>query len=503
MHADSAPLDGTVPSAVSVRPMNAIVIGILAYVALQLLVGGVVARRIRTEADYLVAGRRLGYLLSTFTIFATWFGAETCIGAAGEIAQRGLSGGAADPFGYGICLLLLGLVLARPLWRLKLTTFGDLFQLRFGGAVERLAVIIMVPTSVLWAAAQVRAFGQVLAAASEWQIATTTTLAAAVVIVYTASGGLLADAWTDLIQGIALIGGLIVLFVLMAGDGALAHLAHVPAERWNPFAAEEMGPLDLFEAWALPVCGSVVAAELVSRVIAARSPRVAQVSSLMATGIYLAIGMIPVLIGLLAAPLLGETLTDTEHVLPLMASRYMPGFLYIVFAGALVSAILSTVDSCLLVSGSLVSHNLVVPLAPRMSDRGKLLTARLFVILFGVVAYVLALTSAGIYDLVEQASGFGSAGIFVVVFAGLFTRIGGSASAIASLLAGLSVWIVAAYALPRFDPENAMLRGMVKLPYLSSLAAALLAYALGAFRQSTESAKARRLEGDAKEQAQG
>ena len=41
------------------------------------------ARRVRSAADFLLAGRSLGYVLATFTIFATWFGAETCIGAAG------------------------------------------------------------------------------------------------------------------------------------------------------------------------------------------------------------------------------------------------------------------------------------------------------------------------------------------------------------------------------------------------------------------------------------
>src|SRR5687767_15173570 len=184
--------------------MNWVTFAILVYVVAQLFVGAWVSRRVRTEADYLIAGRQLGYVLATFTIFATWFGAETCIGAAGKIAEEGLWGGAADPFGYALCLFIVGAVLARPIWRMKLTTMGDLFRARFGGGVERLAVLIMVPTSILWAAAQVRAFGQVLAAAGEWQIFTTTTIAAAVVIAYTVFGGLLADAWTDLIQGIVL-----------------------------------------------------------------------------------------------------------------------------------------------------------------------------------------------------------------------------------------------------------------------------------------------------------
>jgi Na+/proline symporter len=162
--------------------MNLVVGGVLVYVLAQLLVGAWVSRRIATEDDYLVAGRRLGYGLGVFTIFATWFGAETCIGAAGAIYEDGISGGSADPFGYALCIFAMGAFFAVPLWRRKLTTIADLFRSRFSAGVERFAVLLMVPTSLLWAAAQIRAFGQVLAASSDLGVGITITVAAAVVI---------------------------------------------------------------------------------------------------------------------------------------------------------------------------------------------------------------------------------------------------------------------------------------------------------------------------------
>jgi solute:Na+ symporter, SSS family len=117
----------------------------------------------------------------------------------------------ADPFGYAACIILTGLIFAVPLWRLKLTTIADLFRLRFDASVERTAVLLMVPTSLFWAAAQIRAFGQVLSSASELEIEIAVGIAAAVVILYTMAGGLLAAAWTDVVQGIVLIIGLCVL----------------------------------------------------------------------------------------------------------------------------------------------------------------------------------------------------------------------------------------------------------------------------------------------------
>lgn len=444
--------------------MNATLLGITLYILAQLLVGAWVARRIRTEDDYLVAGRRLGYPLAIFTIFATWFGAETCIGAAGAIYEDGLSGGSADPFGYGLCLLLMGAVFAVPLWKRRLTTIADLFRQRYSAGVERFAVLLMVPTSLLWAAAQIRAFGQVLAASSGLTVAVTISIAALVVIVYTMSGGLMADAITDLIQGIALIAGLAVLFVvvIVLGDGGAA-LAAVEPERLQPFGGGALPWYEVAESWAIPVFGSVVAAELVTRVIATRSPQVAQRSFFAAGAVYLLVGLIPVTLGLLGAVTV-PGLEHPEQILPLLAQRHLSPVLYTIFIGALVSAILSTVDSTLLVSASLVSHNIIVPRRPGMGEAAKVRVARICVGAFGLVAYALALQAEGVYALVEQASAFGSAGIFVVVAFGLFAPWGGARSAHAALLTGVVVWVGGSWILG------------LPFAYLAALAASALAY---------------------------
>ena len=104
--------------------MTPLLAAILGYVAAQLAVGVWVSRRIRTEADYLLAGRRLGPGLATASLFATWFGAETCIGAAGTVYGGGLRGATAEPFGYALCLLLMGLVFARVLWSRQYMTLA-------------------------------------------------------------------------------------------------------------------------------------------------------------------------------------------------------------------------------------------------------------------------------------------------------------------------------------------------------------------------------------------
>jgi Na+/proline symporter len=437
--------------------------GVLVYVLSQLLVGAWVSRRITTEDDYLVAGRSLGYGLGIFTIFATWFGAETCIGAAGAIYEEGISAGSADPFGYALCIFFMGLVFAVPLWRRKLTTIADLFRSRFSVSVERFAVLLMVPTSLLWAAAQIRAFGQVLAASSDLGIGITITVAAAVVIVYTVWGGLLADAITDFIQGIALIVGLLILWIVVFSDNGFQVLASVDPSRLQLFGAGERPWFEVAESWAVPVFGSVVAAELITRVIACRSATVARRACIAAGSLYLAIGIVPVTLGLVGAQLM-PGLEHAEQILPALALDRLPPILYLFFAGALVSAILSTVDSALLVAASLVSHNIIVPMRPGITEKSKVRIARVGVAAFGILAYVMALHAEGVYDLVEQASAFGSAGIVVIVTFGLFTRIGGATSALAALGAGLIIWVVGNYVLG------------LPFAYIAALGSATIAY---------------------------
>ena len=52
--------------------MNVLLVGVGLYIALQFAIGVWVSRWIKTEADYLVAGRSLGVVLASFSVFATW-----------------------------------------------------------------------------------------------------------------------------------------------------------------------------------------------------------------------------------------------------------------------------------------------------------------------------------------------------------------------------------------------------------------------------------------------
>lgn len=443
--------------------------GVLAFVVAQLVVGLVVSRRIATEDDYLVAGRRIGPLFCAMSIFATWFGAESCVGAAGQIYEHGLTRTSVEPFAYGACLLLAGLLFARALWRTGITTLADLHRRRYGPGIERLAALLLIPTSVLWAAAQVRAFGHVLETSSALDFEAALAIAALIAIAYTVAGGLLADIYTDVVQGALLVGGLGALLLAVVGElgGAGATLAALDLPAL--FAVDPAGPdlLATIEAWAVPICGSVVAQEVVSRMLAARSPEVARGATLAGGAAYLLVGLVPVTLGLLGARLL-PGLDDPEKLLPELARTRLSRFEYVVFAGALVSAILSTVDSTLLVASSLLSRNLVLAGRPATDERRRLAVARWGVAGFGLLAWALAHGAEGVFALVEEASAFGSAGILVITIAALCGVRGGARAAGGALLAGVVAWLVGAHVLA------------LAHPYLVSLGAACAGFALGA-----------------------
>jgi len=448
--------------------MTPVLAAIIAFMAVQFAIGVWVSRRIRTEDDYLVAGRSLGYPLAIFSLFATWFGAETVVGAAGTSYSEGVSLSSAEPFGYGLCLVIMGVVFATRLWRRRLTTLADLFRQRYSDRVEQLAAIILIPTSVLWAAAQVRAFGHVLSDASTLHAEAAIAIAAGVTIAYTAFGGLLVDAITDLIQGALLTIGLVIILIV-----AIVHLGGVGGAAEAVLTSNRIslttmsGTLvETLEAWAIPILGSVVATEVVARVIATRTPTVASRSSIAAGGIYIAVGLIPVFIGVTAASFVSDV-ADPEQVMPAVARLILPATAYAVFAGGLLCAILSTVDSTLLVASGLLTHNLVIPFIPAPTERVRVALARGGVLAFGILAYLLARQADSVYALIEQSSALGSSGVLVTVTFGLFTSWGGPVTALATLVVGVVSYVVG----------GAM--GLTA-PFLVSLTAATGTYVIGA-----------------------
>ncbi len=439
--------------------------GILGYVIIQFAIGAWVSRRMTSEQDFIIAGRSLGTGLVAFSVFATWFGAEAIVASAGEIYTKGLSGGLTDPFGYGVAVLIVGVVLAAPLWRRGIVTYADMVRERYSPEIEKLFVLILLPGSVLWAAAQVRAFGQILGSTTGLELDTAILIAAVLVGFYSVVGGLLADAVTDVVQGIAVMIGLVVLavFVASAVGGVEAGLSRIEPSRLSFTGSGENGAIEKIEKLAIVLCGSLVAVELISRFLGARTARIAAVGTVTGGLMYLVMGLFPLFLGLVG-PVLMKDLGEPEQIVPKLAEAYLPPVGYALFVGALVSAILSVVHAALHAPAAQLSHNVVTRVIPGLSPRARLASVRICVLGLSIVAWILANSVETIKELVELASAFGSAGAIVVALFGLFTGFGGPAAAAVALISGSLVWAAARFVLA------------LPTPYLVALATALGTY---------------------------
>lgn len=391
---------------------------ILLYVAAQIALAVWAGRGAKSDADYLVAGRSLGPFAVGMSLFATWFASESLIATSGEVAGQGLAGARAEPFAYALGILAIALFFAYRLRSGGFITLADFLRDRFGPGAESLAAGVIALSATTWSAAQLFAFATIIASASGLDFTTALIGATLLVMTYTLFGGLAGDVVTDVVQGIIIIVAILILFALMvsAAGGLPAMLAAAPPAVWS-LATPGESWVDHAELWLIPIAGTMVSQEALSRTLAARSPEVARRGALLGAAIYLTVGLIPVSLGLFG-PHLGLPLAEGDAYLPSLAGALLPDWLLIVFTGALVSAILSSVDSALLAVSAVITESGYRRLNPAASPRTMLRAARTATVGAAAVAAWLALQGESLRNLVLDAGAI-AAVLAVPIIAGL------------------------------------------------------------------------------------
>jgi len=134
---------------------------VIAYLLVTIAIGLLAAKRVKSSADFAIAGRHLPLAMIVTTTFATWFGSETVLGIPAKFVNSGLNGVVEDPFGAGSCLILVGLFFAGKLYRMNLLTISDYYRERYGRSVEVICSIIIMVSYLGWVSAQVTALGLV------------------------------------------------------------------------------------------------------------------------------------------------------------------------------------------------------------------------------------------------------------------------------------------------------------------------------------------------------
>ncbi len=407
----------------------------------------------------MLAGRRLPLVLASSALFATWFGSETVLGASSEFAEHGLLGVIEDPFGAALCLVLVGLLVARPLYRMNILTFCDFYRDRFGSKVELLSSLCMVPSYFGWIAAQLVALGILFQAVAGIPTLGGIWIGTAVVLIYTYIGGLWAISITDFIQTVVIVIGLIFLAVELGSSagGIGAVIANTPDGFFRAIPQPSLtDSLHYFAAWITIGLGSIPQQDVFQRVMAARSEKVAVQASYIGAGMYLTIGFIPLFIGLCAVqvyPSLLTSVSDTQLLLPTVVLQHTGIGLQILFFGALLSAIMSTTSGAILAPATILAENIIKPHWRISSDAQLLRVLRGSVIAVAIASTVMASLKTNIYDLVALSSVLSLVSLFIPLMAGLYWKKANELGAILSISLGMTGWLIFEYAVPTEFPS--------------------------------------------------
>ena len=431
---------------------------VIAYLAVTVAIGLLAARRVHGAKDYLVAGRSLPLYMNVATVFATWFGAETVLAVSATFAKDGLHGVPGDPFGATACLVLAALLFARLFYRLNLLTIGDFYKVRYGKSVEVLTSVAIVVSYLGWTSAQLTALGLVIHVLSSGAIALpyAIMLGAAVVLVYTVFGGMWSVAFTDLLQSVVIVVGLVAVALLVGENaGGLDRvLAQAHADgKFVLFPAD----MDAAGGWAMAgaffafAFGSIPQQDVFQRMTSAKDERTARRGTLIGALVYFAMAAVPMYIAyaaLMAHPELkslfeSEDAREIQRILPDLVLGQMPLWAQVMFFGALLSAILSTASGALLAPTATFTENVLRPFAPRMGDRQFLLLLRVVLVSFTSVALLFALNSKStMYEMVQNAYNVTLTGAFVPLVAGAFWKRANTQGALCSVVLGIGTWLV-------------------------------------------------------------
>ena len=424
---------------------------IVLYLMASIAIGLYAATRVKNTADYAVAGRSLPLAVVIATTFATWFGSETVLGVPGQFVKENLGGIVEDPFGAGMCLILVGFFFARKLYRRNIITIGDYYRQRYGALIEVLCSIIIIFSYLGWVGAQVTALGLVFNLLSQGAISVAWGMAIGtlVVLVYTLYGGMWSVALTDFVQMIVITVGLLAIAWFAAGMAGGADKVIDYAAREGKFQFLPTGGLKewlfFIGAAITMMLGSVPQQDVFQRVMSSKDEDTAVRGPIIGGSLYILFAFVPMFVVVAALMVLPETqgmlADDPQRVLPTLVLEHMPVVLQVAFFGALLSAIMST---AMLAPSTTFVENILRNLRPGMSDQQTLKAMRISVLVFTVCVLVYSITMEGssIYELVAGAYQVPLVGAFVPLAFGVYWKRATTQGALLAVVLGLGVWLL-------------------------------------------------------------
>ena len=431
-----------------------LLVSFVAYLILILFLGIKAYRRTHSLDDYILGGRKLGAVVTALSVGASDMSGWLLLGLPGAIYLSGLS-----EVWIGIGLVLGAycnwLFVSKRLriyshYANNSLTLPDYFENRFNDTtrVLRLVSAFVILLFFTFYTASGLVGGAILFENSFGLQYSTALISGGLIIVgYTFIGGFLAVAWTDAVQAVLMFLALLVAPTVVILNTGGTDVVWEQMQAVNPQSTELFSNMTVIGfvsliAWGLGYFGQP---HILARFMAVENPQ-----KLVAARRIAMVWMALVLFGSVATGLVGiayfadNPLENPETVFIALSQQLFNPWVAGIIIAAVLSAIMSTVDSQLLVSSSVISEDFYrVFVRPQASEKELLMVSRGAVVAIALLAMVIASgRESRVLDLVSYAwAGFGAAFGPVIVFS-LFWRSMTAASAIAGMIVGAVTVVV-------------------------------------------------------------
>ncbi|HEU4402048.1 MAG TPA: sodium:solute symporter family protein [Candidatus Polarisedimenticolia bacterium] len=399
--------------------------------------------RVKTQEEFMVAGRTLTWPILVGTLLSTWIGSGSIFGG-GNLGFRQGFAALWQPAGAWLGIVIIYFVAGRAR-RFGQFTVPDIMEARYNVAARVLATIATVVSYTIIVSYQFRGGARVLhlvipEISYEWGILITAVVATG----FTIFAGLISVAYTDIANGLVIIVGtlLAVPFLLHSAGGWQAVRAALPSSHFEP-----LGTMSLKEALALftPTLFLLLGnANMYQRFFAARDEREARRS---VVGWVIGVMIVETLV--IALAVVGSSMPQfrqlavPETIIPEVARHGLPTVVGCLLLAAIVAIIVSTADSFLLVPATNLVRDVYQRfLDPQATERRILVLSRLAVLGLGVASYLLTFTFGGILQAALAAYSIYGAAVTPAVLAVFFWPRATPAGGTASILVGTVVWFI-------------------------------------------------------------
>ncbi len=395
---------------------NADYIIIFLYMAMMVAIGIYASTRQKNVDDYYVGGRRQGTFSIMCLWLASWIGGASVIGASSLAYRLGITGIWYVTSTATGCFLF-GLYFAARIKRLgdrhQHLTYPDLIENRYDSRTRIIATITTSAAYIAFAAGQLAAAGSIIHVLLGWEFAPSLVLASVIVIAYTATGGYLAVTYTDWVQFILLLIGIVFigLPIAISQTGSLSDLAtQLPG---SYFELDAWGTSTILAFFVSVILSFITGMDSFTRCFAAGTAKAAKRGAMLAAFAMLPIAIAATWMGLSSAVLL-PGVTDSNDILTTFVVEFFPtGLKGLVLVGIL-AAIMSTADICILTGSANLTRDVYQRyINPQVTSQRMLKISMFSSFIVGLFAALIAWKMQDVLDILLLAFTLNSAALFL------------------------------------------------------------------------------------------